>query len=114
MGWSVAPETLEELLLSLHRRYGPRLPPVFITENGSAEADTPSADGRIHDADRVACLAAHTEAVARAIRTGVGVRGYYVWSLLDNFEWAHGYSERFGLVHVDYATQRRMPKARFH
>ena len=114
MGWSVAPDTLEHLLVSLRRRYGTDLPPVFITENGSAEADTPSADGRVHDTDRIAYLTGHTNAVARAVEAGVDVRGYYVWSLLDNFEWAYGYSKRFGIVHVDYATQRRTPKSSFH
>jgi len=114
MGWSVAPDTLEELLVSLRRRYGTDLPPVFITENGSAEADTQSADGRVHDTDRIAYLSGHTHAVARAVEAGVNVRGYYVWSLLDNFEWAYGYSKRFGIIHVDYATQHRTPKSSFH
>ena len=79
----------------------------MITENGAAYADTVDADGRVRDADRIAYLDGHIDAVHRAIAAGVDVRGYFVWSLLDNFEWAHGYSKRFGIVHVDYDTGRR-------
>lgn len=80
------------------------MPPIWITENGSAEADTVSPDGRVHDPDRIGYLADHLTAVADAVAAGVEVRGYYAWSLLDNFEWARGYDQRFGLVHVDYDT----------
>ncbi|MET9451586.1 GH1 family beta-glucosidase [Streptomyces cinerochromogenes] len=114
VGWPVAPHTLHELLVSLGRRYGDALPPVYLTENGSAEDDVPASDGAVHDAERIAYLDGHLRAVAAAIADGVDVRGYYVWSLLDNFEWAYGYSKRFGLVYVDYATQRRVPKDSFH
>jgi beta-glucosidase len=109
MGWPVVPESFTELLTDLVRRY-PTLPPVIITENGSAEPDVVAESGQVHDADRVAYLRDHLAAVAAAIDAGVDVRGYYVWSLLDNFEWAYGYERRFGLVHVDYDTLQRLPK----
>jgi beta-glucosidase len=110
MGWPVVPHTLRDLLTGLRERYGDALPPVHITENGSAEDDVPTPDGAVHDPDRISYLDGHLRAVAAAIADGVDVRGYYVWSLLDNFEWAYGYRKRFGLVYVDYATQRRIPK----
>ncbi|MCJ1676648.1 family 1 glycosylhydrolase [Streptomyces sp. APSN-46.1] len=113
MGWPVVPDALTELLRELHARY-PRLPPVWITENGSAEGDTVGPDGRVHDTERIDYLADHLAAVADAISAGVDVRGYYVWSLLDNFEWARGYGQRFGLVHVDYDTLTRTPKDSYH
>jgi beta-glucosidase len=107
MGWEVFPQGLSELLLRLHGDYA--LPPVYITENGAAYRDR-LVDGRVADADRIRYLQSHIAAVADAREAGVDVRGYFVWSLLDNFEWADGYSKRFGLVHVDYDTQRRTPK----
>ena len=79
----------------------------MITENGAAYADQVDAEGRVRDTDRIAYLDSHIDAVRRAVAAGVDVRGYFVWSLLDNFEWAHGYSKRFGIVHVDYATGAR-------
>ncbi|MBW8738781.1 MAG: beta-glucosidase [Streptomyces turgidiscabies] len=109
MGWPVVPSAFTELLRRLHDRY-PGLPPIWITENGSAEADTVTPDGQVHDGDRTRYLADHLQAVADAIAAGVDVRGHYVWSLLDNFEWARGYAQRFGLVRVDYDTQTRTPK----
>jgi beta-glucosidase len=112
-GWAVAPEGLTETLTTLHERYGEHLPPLVVTENGCAYDDVVDADGRCADPERVAFLAAHLDAVRAALAAGVDVRGYHVWSLLDNFEWAEGYTKRFGLVHVDYATQRRTPKASF-
>ncbi|GAA2103687.1 GH1 family beta-glucosidase [Kitasatospora saccharophila] len=114
MDWAVAPDTLRELLVGLREEYGPALPPLFVTENGSAEDDVPGPDGVVHDADRTAYLEGHLRAVAGALAAGVDVRGYYVWSLLDNFEWTYGYGKRFGVVHVDYATQRRTPKDSYH
>ncbi|MFE3459421.1 GH1 family beta-glucosidase [Nocardiopsis aegyptia] len=112
MGWPVVPHTFTDLLVDLERRY-PGLPPLLITENGSAEDDRPDADGRVHDADRVDYLRDHLAALAEAIEAGVDVRGYFVWSLLDNFEWAYGYDRRFGLVRVDYETLERHPKDSF-
>ncbi|QCX76512.1 Beta-glucosidase A [Streptomyces sp. YIM 121038] len=106
-GWPVVPEALTELLLTLRERYGDRLPPLVITENGC------SYDG-LDDQDRIAYLDGHLRALHRAMTAGVDVRGYFVWSLLDNFEWAEGYRRRFGLVHVDHATQQRTPKASYH
>ncbi|MFD6971398.1 GH1 family beta-glucosidase [Streptomyces sp. NPDC059949] len=110
MGWPVAPGTFTELLVAMKQRYGDRLPPVHITENGSAEHDALSPDGQVHDADRVQYLADHLAALRAAMDEGVDVRGYYVWSLLDNFEWALGYDKRFGIVRVDFETQARTPK----
>jgi beta-glucosidase len=108
MGWPIAPHTFTELLVDVRREY-PDVP-LVITENGCACADSRSADGQVHDPDRISYLAQHLTAVHRAIDAGVDVRGYYVWSLLDNFEWAWGYSKRFGIVYVDYETQERVPK----
>jgi|UPI00083311E0 beta-glucosidase len=105
-GWPVVPEGLTELLTGFRDRYGDRLPPVVITENGC------SCEG-LDDQDRITYLDAHLRALHRAIEAGVEVRGYFVWSLLDNFEWAEGYARRFGLVHVDHATLTRTPKASY-
>jgi beta-glucosidase len=110
MGWPVVPDGLREQLVALRTTYGDLLPPVYVTENGCAYDDAVGPDGEVHDPDRVAYLDAHLRAVAAAIQDGVDVRGYYTWSLMDNFEWAEGYTKRFGLVHVDYETQRRTPK----
>jgi beta-glucosidase len=111
-GWAVAPDGLTESLLSLRDRYGERLPPVVISETGCAFDDV-LAGGRCDDPDRIAYLDAHVKATAAAMDEGVDVRGFYVWSLLDNFEWAQGYTKRFGLVHVDYPTQARTPKSSY-
>jgi beta-glucosidase len=111
MGWPVDADGLRRLLVWLHETY-PALPPVYITENGRAVADTVES-GSVEDPDRIGYLDGHIRAVAQAVESGVDVRGYYYWSLLDNFEWAEGYSKRFGLVHVDYETQVRTPKASF-
>ncbi|WP_310385604.1 GH1 family beta-glucosidase [Roseateles sp.] len=107
MGWEVYPEGLTELLLRLKRDYP--VPPLFVTENGGAFKDK-LVDGQVHDQDRLDYLARHIEAVAEAMRQGVNMGGYMVWSLLDNFEWASGYEKRFGIVHVDYLTQQRTLK----
>jgi beta-glucosidase len=112
-GWPVVPEGLHELLGYLRERYGERLPDIYVTESGCAYADEPSDDGTVDDQDRIAYLQAHVAAVDAAIAEGVPVRGYFVWSLMDNFEWAEGFSKRFGLVHVDFANQRRTPKASY-
>ncbi|MFJ2826707.1 GH1 family beta-glucosidase [Streptomyces sp. NPDC087263] len=105
-GWPVVPEALTELLTGFHERYGDRLPPVVITENGC------SYEG-IDDQERITFLDGHVRALHKALEAGVDVRGYFVWSLLDNFEWAEGYTRRFGLVHVDYQTLKRTPKASY-
>jgi beta-glucosidase len=107
MGWEVEPEGLYELLVRLDRDY--RVP-IVITENGAAFDDPPAVDGVVEDPRRVAYLEGHLDAVARAIADGVDVRGYFAWSLMDNFEWSRGYSKRFGIVRVDYETQRRTVK----
>jgi beta-glucosidase len=109
-GWPVVPEGLRDVLVGLKRGYGGALPPVHVTENGCAYDDPRDADGAIHDSRRIDYLASHLRAVGAAVEAGVDVRGYFTWSLIDNFEWAEGYTKRFGLVHVDYATQRRTPR----
>lgn len=111
MGWPIEPDGLHEQLIELRDRYGD--PPVFITENGAAFEDRPGPDGVVHDQDRIAFLKDHVEAAARAARDGANLKGYFVWSLMDNFEWAEGYRRRFGLLHVDFTTQTRTPKASF-
>ena len=107
MGWEVYPQGLTELLVRLHRDY--TLPPIFITENGAAFQDE-VVDRQVHDGQRQRYIARHIAATLEAMRQGVRVDGYFVWSLLDNFEWASGYAKRFGIVRVDYDTQQRMLK----
>ena len=107
MGWEIRPQALTDLLLRLQRDYAPQC--MLITENGAAFQDRWE-DGAVHDADRTRYLHDHIAAVADARAAGARVEGYMVWSLLDNFEWASGYTKRFGIVHVDYATQQRTPK----
>jgi len=107
MGWEVAPAKFTDLLLRLDRDYD--LPPLYITENGAAYPDL-VVDGGIKDEERRAYIETHIQAIADAIDQGVDVRGYFVWSLLDNFEWAAGYSKRFGIYYVDYQTQARILK----
>jgi beta-glucosidase len=112
MGWGVDAGGLTEMLVRSRREYGEI--PVYVTENGAAYDDVPTADGAVHDPERTAYVAAHIDGCAAAIAAGVPLRGYFVWSLLDNFEWSHGYSKRFGIVHVDYATQERRIKDSGH
>lgn len=107
MGWEVYPEGLTELLLRVHNDYP--VPPIYLTENGGAFKDH-LVDGGVHDPLRKDYIVRHIAAVSDAIRQGVNMAGYMVWSLLDNFEWASGYEKRFGIVHVDYATQKRTLK----
>ncbi|MEV0014764.1 GH1 family beta-glucosidase [Streptomyces tendae] len=109
MGWSVDPSGLHELIMRYNRE-APGMP-LYISENGAAYDDKPGADGSVHDPERVAYLNGHLTAVRQAIADGADVRGYYLWSLLDNFEWAYGYEKRFGAVYVDYASQQRTPKS---
>ncbi|WP_433528917.1 GH1 family beta-glucosidase [Micromonospora sp. CA-263727] len=112
MGWNIEPAGLTELLLRLHREY-PDLP-LMITENGAAFDDVVTPDGAIHDDRRIDYLRRHITATADAMAAGADVRGYFVWSLLDNFEWAYGYDRRFGIIHVDYDTQTRTWKDSAH
>nr|WP_290110778.1 GH1 family beta-glucosidase [Streptomyces ficellus] len=112
MGWSVDPSGMYDLLMRMTREH-PGLP-LLITENGAAYEDEVAADGSVHDPERLAYVQGHLEAVHRAISDGADVRGYFLWSLLDNFEWAYGYAKRFGAVHVDYETQKRTPKSTAH
>jgi len=109
LDWEVYPQGLTDTLVGVKQRYGDI--PLYITENGAAFADPPRAEELGPDTRRVDYLRRHLLAARAAIAAGVDLRGYFVWSLLDNFEWSHGYSKRFGIVHVDYATQSRTPKA---
>jgi beta-glucosidase len=109
MGWEVTPDSLYALLVRLKREYGDI--PLVITENGAAFEDEAPVNGHVDDPQRREYLRAHLDSLSRAIDAGVDVRGYCAWSLLDNFEWQHGYSKRFGIVYVDYETLRRVPKA---
>lgn len=111
MGWPVVPDAFGELLTWVSRTYGPTA--LYVTENGAAFADE-VVDGAVHDPRRIAYLAGHLEAAAQSIAEGAPLRGYFVWSLLDNFEWALGYGKRFGIVYVDYASQRRITKDSGH
>lgn len=108
MGWEVYPRGLEQLLLRVARDYQPAR--IYITENGAAYTDVRTHDGAIHDPERQQYIAQHLAAARRAWARGAPLAGYFVWSLLDNFEWAHGYSRRFGIVYVDYPTLERIPK----
>jgi beta-glucosidase len=110
MGWHVAPDGLRDVLVDLHRTYEPR--EIVVSENGAAypDPDTVEEGGRVRDEARQAYLARHIAAAGDALRAGVPLTGYYAWSLLDNYEWSLGYSRRFGLVHVDFDSQRRTPK----
>jgi beta-glucosidase len=108
MGWPIVPESFTDLLVRVHTDY-PGIP-LVITENGCAYDDPVSEDGRVHDTRRIDYVGAHLAAVHAAIEAGADVRGYYLWSFMDNFEWAWGYVKRFGMVHVDYDTLVRTPK----
>ena len=112
MGWEVHPESLHKLLLRVASEYAP--PSMYITENGAAYSDVRSHDGGVHDLERVDFLATHTDAVMRARDDGAPIDGYFVWSFLDNFEWAQGYAKRFGIVYIEYPTLERIPKDSFH
>lgn len=112
MGWEIHPAGIRQLLTRLHSDY--KLPPVFITENGAAFKDEISADGRVHDTQRIRYISDHLLEVRAAIAAGVNVQGYFCWSFMDNFEWAFGFQKRFGLVHVDYKTLARKPKDSAH
>jgi beta-glucosidase len=109
-GWPVIPSGLTRTLVDLTLDYGAALPPLWVTENGCSYDVAPGPDGAVPDRNRIDYLQAHVAAVAAAVEQGADVRGYLVWSLLDNFEWAEGYHQRFGLVHVDPDTQDRTPK----
>jgi len=111
MGWPIVPQGLADLLVRVQRDYAPQV--VYITENGAA-FDDQMVDGQIQDERRLAYLREHFAAAHQAIEAGVPLRGYFVWSFMDNFEWAYGYDKRFGIVHVDYPTQQRTPKASAH
>ena len=114
MGWEVYPDGLADVLLGVRERYGAM--PLYVTENGAAFEDPAPSNGVVPDPARVDYLRDHLRAARRAREAGVDLRGYFAWSLLDNFEWSYGTSRRFGLVRVDYDTQRRTPKdsARFY
>ncbi|MEM8536870.1 MAG: GH1 family beta-glucosidase [Pseudomonadota bacterium] len=112
MGWEIYPDGLHGFLTRLSRDYVGQLP-IYVTENGMAWADTLS-DGCVQDAERTRFISAHLAATARAVAEGANVKGFFYWSLLDNYEWAFGYEKRFGLIHVDFETLKRTPKASYH
>jgi beta-glucosidase len=105
--WPIVPGAFRDTLLDINRHFGL---PIYVLENGTAADDKPDNAGLVHDSGRIAYLKTYTDALQQALSAGADVRGYFVWSLLDNFEWASGYSQRFGLVYVDFVTQRRIPK----
>jgi beta-glucosidase len=109
MGWSVTPRALYDVLLRVHDEY-PSIP-LYVTENGASYPDYIDPAGHVRDIERIEYLQGYLDATGRAISDGIDLRGYFAWSLLDNFEWGEGYRSRFGLVYVDYGTQRRIPKA---
>jgi len=111
IGWPIDPSGLTDTLVRLRDHYGN--PDVYVTENGACYDDPIAADGTVHDQDRVEYLREHVAAARAALAAGAKLRGFFAWSLLDNFEWAEGYSRRFGIVHVDFASQKRTPKASF-
>jgi beta-glucosidase len=112
MGWEVYPDALRRLLVRVARDYEPQ--EIYVTENGAAFGDVRGHDGQVHDPERTAYIQTYIGAVSRAIDEGAPVKGYFVWSLLDNFEWSYGYSKRFGIVYVDYPTLERVPKDSFY
>jgi beta-glucosidase len=112
MDWEVYPDGLYEVLIRLRDEYA--VPTIYVTENGAAFGDIRGHDGEVLDPERQDYLEGYIRAVGRAVQAGVPVSGYFVWSFLDNFEWAHGYSKRFGIVYVDYPTLDRVPKGSFH
>ena len=112
MGWEVYPEGLYQVLMRVSADYAPHA--IYITENGAAYGDVRVHDGSVHDPERTAYLQSHIDAVRRAVTSGAPVKGYFVWSFLDNFEWSLGYSKRFGIVYIDYPTLGRVPKDSFY
>ena len=111
MGWEIEPAALTEILVRVRDEYTTL--PLYVTENGAAFDDYIGPDGAVHDPERIAYLHGHLRAVLDAVAAGVEMRGYFVWSILDNFEWGHGYSKRFGLTWVDYPSGARLPKSTF-
>lgn len=112
MGWIIMPEGLSSVLLHFKQKYGDM--PVYISENGACYNDEPGPDGRVRDDRRIDYLRSHIAELGRAIASGVNLKGYFLWSLLDNFEWAFGYEKRFGIVHVDFRTLKRTPKDSYY
>jgi beta-glucosidase len=112
-GLPVVPDALREWLIMFRARFRAALPPIIITESGASYGMGPDENGVVDDQPRIDYLEGHIRAVAEAVQRGVDVRGYYVWSLMDNFEWAEGFQQRFGLVHVDFDTLVRTPKRSF-
>jgi len=111
-GWEIYPNGLYDVLIRLRKDYGN--PVLYVTENGAAFEDNVIKDGNVQDDDRIVFLRDHLMSAYRAIQDGVRLKGYSVWTIIDNFEWAEGYSERFGLVHTDYQTLKRTPKKSFY
>lgn len=111
-GWEITPDVLTCYLRHIHTEYAPQT--IVITENGASYSDAPGPDGAVRDLRRISYLDSHIRATGAAIEAGVPVGGYFVWSLLDNLEWVSGYGRRFGVIWVDYATGKRIPKESYH
>jgi beta-glucosidase len=111
LGWDIVPEAFTHCIAELTKRY--TLPPIYITENGACD-NTDIRDSKVHDNLRLGYLETHIDQIANMIESGIDIRGYFLWSLMDNFEWAEGYEARFGIVHVNYATQVRTVKMSGH
>ncbi len=114
MGWPITPDGLTNMLVRWQKEHGERLPQVFITENGCAYPDGPDANGKINDTRRISYLDKHLKAILDAMDQGANIGGYFQWSLMDNFEWSLGYQKRFGIIYVDYASQKRLLKESAH
>ena len=112
MGWDITPRGLYRMLKWINEEYGPI--PIYVAENGCAVADTLDDAGHCHDPERINFLQQYIGACAESIKDGVDLRGFFLWSFIDNFEWSFGYTKRFGLVYCDYASQRRIPKDSFY
>lgn len=112
MGWEICPDDLENLFVRLHREYP--CPAYYITENGAAFEDKLTGEGRVHDLHRVQYYQDHLRRVYQCTTRGIPLKGYFAWSIMDNFEWAHGYAKRFGLIYVDYTNQKRFPKDSYY
>jgi len=110
VGWRIQPDAFRDELIATYTRY--KLP-VYVTENGAGAMEAPNEAGAVDDPGRIEYLRLYTKAMEQAAAAGVDVRGYFIWSLLDNFEWGSGYASRFGLVYIDYETQKRIPKTSF-
>ena len=113
MGWELYPEGLNYFIKRIHKEYDNKIP-IYITENGMANNDKPTSNGEVYDEDRIEFFNLHFKQILSCLNEGYSVKGYFAWSLLDNYEWAFGYSKRFGLVYVDFDNFKRIPKKSYY